>query len=257
MKSLLPFFLTVVMTANGFAQWAVHDGVSHSLLLKGNADYLQQMATTFQKMDQEIRTLQDTLRQTEQIVETMGDPAKALQQIGGLGRLGGILDQATADSLFQLGDQIAQTADGAESLLNTGNGLYESIPNALPDGRTIQRDLQSYKPFAALEAEEANFADVLSQVRSQRRQLMGDLQTVLATVPTTEAEEQARQTKIMAIQSSLSALDSDTRDASDQMASRAEANENQRAKEEQAEQEAFRQLEREGIGQIPNPGQRN
>jgi hypothetical protein len=256
MKYIFSICMAVLAAAAPLsAQLAVNDAGSQALLAKGNADYIEKTISTFQKMDAQIQKLEDSLRQAQRMVQVMGDPQQALQQIGGLGELPGVLGEA--DDLFRLGREISETADGARSLFDTGEGLYQSIPTSLPDGTAILRDVTRYKPFAAFEAEEENFSLSLERAQSQRRKLLTELQTTIAQPVATDAEERAKQSKILALDASLSAIDAQVRDANDQRQSRAEANENDRAKQEQAQREAVSELERQSIEQAGNPGFRH
>lgn len=239
------------------AQEPVFDANTHALLSKGNSDYLAKMAETFQRMDEQLQTLEKTLQQNEAIVRKMGEPTQALEKIGGLGELANPVQNIQLRSLFRTGNDVALRADGAASLGFSGNGVYQAVAPSLPDGTPIEREALDYKPYAALEAEQANFAGVLDESMSERARLLAELDTVLATPATSEAEERARQTKILALQAALLAAGTKVRDANDQRQARAEANDNQRAKNEQAQREAAAQVEKRGVQEAGNPGWRN
>jgi hypothetical protein len=226
-----------------WAQYPVNDAVGNSLAAKQNADFLEQMATSFQKLDAQIQRLEGTLQNTTRLVQMAGDPQAALGLIGGLGDLGSLVGTIQASSVFRLGSEIAQTVDSAESLLHTGQGLYRSIPTSLPDGTSIMRDLGAFKPFAAHESEQRNFADVLVEAQNERKRLLAELNRTLARVAGTQAEEHAKQTKVMGIVAALEANDSKVRDA------------NQQEKERQAMKEQARTMEGK-FKEVPSPGHR-
>lgn len=217
------------------AQYIVSDPAAQALISQGNANFLQQMATELAKLDTQITHLQNIESQGQQVLTLMGNPAQALSFAGG--QMGINPSTLTSNSLFQSMQSIAGGANGARSLLNTGGGVFQAIPTTTPDGLQIVRNPDTYKKFDAFEQELSNFQAILTQAQTQRQQLLTQLQTVMSSPASTEAEQSEKIARINALAAQLHANDEVIRDANEQRQAQNEANAQDSEKQKQAEQE--------------------
>jgi len=217
------------------AQYPVSDVISHTLLTEGNANFLNEMASDLEKLDTQITHLQNIESQGQQVLSLMGNPSQALSFASG--QMGLNPSTLTSRSLFQSIQSIAKAADGARSLVNTSEGLFTAIPATTPNGLSITRDSDAYKKFDAFEQEFSNFQSILTQAQTQRQNLLTQLQSVMTSPASTEAEQSEKISRINGLSAQLRANDEVIRDADEQRQAQNEANTQDSAKQNQAEQE--------------------
>jgi len=232
---LITFLIAVVPAVVARAQYPVTDVASHVLISQGNANFLQQMATELAKLDTQITHLQNIESQGKQVLTLMGNPSQALSFAAG--SMGLNPSALTNSGLFQSIQGIANTANGARSLVNTGEGIFKALPATTPNGQPIAHDLDAYKKFDAFEQEFSNFQSILSQAQTQRQQLLSQLQAVMSSAASTDAEQSEKIARINALSAQLHANDEVIRDANDQRQAQNEANAQDSAKQNQAEQD--------------------
>jgi hypothetical protein len=232
---LIALVLTFIPALVAHAQYPVSDVVSHTLLTEGNANFLNEMASDLEKLDTQITHLQNIESQGQQVVTLMGNPSQALSFASG--QMGLNTSSLTSKSLFQSIQSIAQAANGTRSLVNTGAGIFQAIPTTTPNGTAITRNADAYKKFDAFEQEFSNFQSILTQAQSQRQNLLTQLQTVMSSPASTEAEQSEKTSRISGLAAQLRANDEVIRDADEQRQAQNEANAQDSAKQNQAEQE--------------------
>jgi len=236
LKSILITFLLVTVPALvARAQYPVTDVVAQSLIMQGNSNFLTEMASDLDKLDTQITHLQTIENQGQQLLTLAGNPAQALSFAAG--SMGLDTSALTNSGLFQSMQSIANTVDGARSLVNTGNGIFQQIKTLTPNGLQIVRDPNAYKKFDAFEQDLENFKAILTQAQTQRQQLLGQLKTVMNSVTSTEAEQSEKTARISALTAQLHANDEVIRDANDQRQAQNEANTQDSAKQNQAKQD--------------------
>lgn len=236
LKSILITFLIAIAPAFvARAQYPVSDAFAQALLSQGNTNFLQQMATELAKLDTQITHLQNIESQGQQVLTLMGNPTQALSFASG--SMGLNPSTLTSNSLFQSMQSIASGVSGARSLVNTGEGIFKSLPTTTPNGLQIVHDLDAYKKFDAFEQELNNFQSILTQAQEQRQQLLDQLQSVMSSAAGTDAEQSEKIARINALSAQLHANDEVIRDANDQRQAQNEANAQDSAKQNQAEQD--------------------
>jgi uncharacterized protein YhbP (UPF0306 family) len=236
LKSVFVTFLFAIVPAfTARAQYPVSDVVSHTLLTESNSNFLKEMASDLDKLDTQITHLQNIESQGQHVISLMGDPAQALSFAAGSM---GLDTSALANSaLFHSIQGIANTVDGARSLVNTSEGIFKSLPTTTPNGQQIVHDLDAFKKFDAFEQEFSNFQAILTQAQTQRQQLLAQLKTVMNSVAGTVAEQSEKIARINALAAQLHANDEVIRDANDQRQAQNEANAQDSAKQNQATQD--------------------
>jgi hypothetical protein len=240
MKTHLLAFLLIVATLAAIpgaarAQYPVTDVAAQGLIIQGNANFLEQMATELAKLDTQITSLQNIQTQGQQVLTLMGNPSQALSFASG--QMGINPSGLTSSSLFQSMQSIASAASGARSLTNTGGGIFQAIPTTTSSGLSISRNADLYKKYDAFEQELGNFQSIVTQAQSQRQNLLTQLQTVTSAPASTEAEQSEKIARINALSAQLHANDEVIRDANEQRQAQNEANAQDSEKQSQAEQD--------------------
>ena len=232
---LLALALALSIPVLAHAQYAVNDAATQALISQGNSNFLQQMSTQFDKLNQQITQLQQIQSHAQQLVTIAGNPAAALSFASGA--MGLDTSSLLGSSLFRTADSIASTVDGARSLANNAGGVFQAIPSTTANGLTVVRDLASYKKFDAFEQNLGAFQSVLRNGQWQRQQLLSQLQTVMNTPASTQAEQSEKIARVNALSAQLHSNDQTIRDANEQRQAQNEANTQDAAKQKQATQE--------------------
>jgi hypothetical protein len=234
---LLTLLLALVPAIAARAQYPVTDVISHTLMTQANSNFLTEMASDLDKLDTQITHLQTIENQGQQVISLMGNPTQALSFAAGA--MGIDTPALTSSALFQSIQGIAKTADGARSLVSTGEGIFKSLPTTTPNGLQIVHDLDSFKKFDAFEQQFSNFESILTQAQTQRQNLLTQLKAVMTAPASTVAQQSEKVARISGLSAQLHANDEVIRDANEQRQAQNEANVQDSAKQKQAEQDAL------------------
>jgi hypothetical protein len=232
---LITILITIAPAVVARAQYPVTDVVAQTLISQGNLNFLQQMATELAKLDTQINSLQTIQSHGQQLLTLAGNPSQALSFAAG--SMGLNPSSLTSSSLFQSAASIANSADGTRSLSNTSGGIFQAIATTTTNGQAIVRDPNAYKKFDAFEQEFSNFQSILTQAQTQRQDLLSQLQTVMNSTTSTQAEQSEKIARINALAAQLHANDEVIHDANDQRQAQHEANTQDSAKQNQAQQD--------------------
>jgi hypothetical protein len=232
---LFALILVALDATPGHAQYAVTDALTQALISQGNNNYLQQMATELGKLDTQINSLQSIQTQGQQLLTLVGNPSQALSFASGATGLN--VSALANSSIFKSASSIASTVNGSRSLLNNGGGIFQAIPTTTLNGTTIARNTTAYNKFDAFEQEATNFQNTLQNAQAQRQTLLSQLQTVMGTAASSQAEQSEKIARISALSAQLNSNDQAIRDASEQRQAQNEANAQDAAKQKQATQE--------------------
>ena len=234
---LTTLVLMFVPTIAAHAQYPVSDVISHTLMTESNSNFLTEMASDLDKLDTQITHLQTIENQGQQVLTLMGNPSQALSFAAG--SMGLNTTALTNSGLFQSIQAIEKTADGARSLVNTGEGIFQKIQTLTPNGLQIVRDPTAYKKFDAYEQQFGNFQTILTQAQTQRQTLLRQLEALMNSAAGTQAEQSEKIARINGLTAQLHANDEVIRDANEQRQAQNEANTQDAAKQKQAEQDAL------------------
>lgn len=235
MKTLLLFLL---VSGRALAQWVVNDPINTAVntAIQGNqiaqhAEVLRQWAQQINRLNLQIRHLQDQLAEVRHMREVLGDPSAAgagivLRELGAdeLGRAYG--DTTTA---------LRRLADSTESLRRTMDDIFTPLDDRTVLGRPFVRQAAPYRRYAAVEQMAANLERVQAEGETRRAVLQRDLAGTMELLRTagTQAEVDKLQAKINALNGQLAAVDGQQRSAEAQLQAQQILNENQAAKERQ------------------------
>ena len=232
---------TAILFVTARLTFADGGDASQALQLTQLVQLQQQVTTLTQQLNtanQTLNTANQTLTQATTIVKTLGNPATALNSIGGLGQVG-TMASGLQNSVGQLSSTINQSVTGLQTLASAGQGLYKAIPTTLPSGASILHLAQDYKPFEAHEAQQQNFATVLKQAITQRNQILQDIKNTSSATPQDQSSQLAQQTKLNALNSELAVVNAQVSDAHDQLTAQTQANQNDKDKQQQSKADAI------------------
>jgi hypothetical protein len=233
MKILLCF---VCLASAAFGQWIVNDPVNtavNSLIQSGqvaqHAEILNRWAENLEKLNQQIRHLEDQLAVQRHIRDVMGDPGSAplvLRELGANDLARGYGETMRA---------IRRLANAADSLKNTLEGTFTALDDRTALGRGFTRQTDYYRRFAAVEQQAEQMAAVQADTGARRATLQVELAVSLEQLrtATTQAEVDKLAIKVAALNSQLAEMSARRRDEADQLRAQQILNDNQAAKERQ------------------------
>lgn len=235
MKRLL-LFLTLVPAA--FAQWIVNDPVNtavNSAIQTAQAanhlEVLRQWAEELERLNRQIRQLEDQLAVQRRIRDVMGDPSAAGTQVV-------LRDLSLPDLARTYGDtwrELRRLSEAMDSLRRTADRVYSSLEDRTVLGRDFARTSSPYRRFAVVEQAADNFEAVSEQADGRLAALQADLADTLERLQRaeTQADVDKLAVKVAALNGQLTHLAAQRRQAAEQVLLQQALNENQAAKERQ------------------------
>ncbi len=210
MRIFLSLTLAIaVVTGSATAQIPVTD-VANTVQDAANqvvnlAEYVQMVNNQVQQ----INVMTQELQQVTAYVKAFGDPSQILE-LTGVNELVTSLQQSGVGQTYAA---VRQLADGAEALVDNGQGLYRQIGETitLPSNVQIPRSAEIYKKFDALAKAGSNYSDVYQDSTDRRNVLKGQIATTTQQLQaaSTDAETQ-KLTGVLAGQAAqLQAIDND------------------------------------------------
>jgi hypothetical protein len=195
------------------------------------------------KWTQSIAYLDSQLQQMQQYVQLaqtmkgyIGDPAAAAQamqlQLLGSTQLG--------QSIGQLTSTLNQTVDGAKALVNSGSQLFTPIDFKTPSGLTMTFDGTQFKPFAAIQSQDANVSTVVQNTLSSIAGLQEQKAATLALIQSApdQSTVQKLTAQVNAIDGQIAALGQQQQTATDQIVTQNISNQNDQQMKAQAANQA-------------------
>ncbi len=187
-------------------------------------------------LNQQLQQLQQYVQIAQTVKGYIGDPAAAAQSMG-LQLLGG---PQLVQSVGQLTSAIDQTVTGAQALENSGSKLFTPIDFKTPSGFTMNFDTSQFKPFEAIQNQDANVTKVVQDTTSRIAGLQQQKAATLAQIET--APDQSTVQKLTAqvngIDGQIAALGQQQQTATDQVVTQSISNQNDQQMKAQAANQA-------------------
>jgi len=235
MKRLLLF---LILAPAAFAQWIVNDPVNTAVnsaiqtaQTANHLEVLRHWAEELERLNRQIRQLDDQLAVQRRIRDVIGDPSAAGAQVV-------LRDLGLTDLARTYGDtwrEVRRLSAAMDSLRRTADRIYASLDDRTVMGRDFVRTSLPYRRFAVVE----NAADNLEAVAEQTDQRSIALQSELADTlqrlqqAETQADVDKLAVKVAALNGQLTHLAAQRRQAAEQVLLQQALNENQAAKERQ------------------------
>lgn len=173
-KHLLALLITTFgigsITAN--AQWTVYDPAVHTQQIIGTAQEIAKFVEMINNQVQQIQQFKEQVEMMNHYVDLFGDPASFVP-----GAVGGLTIDLTKTELGQTLGAIQTTADAATAMVYSGHELYNSINEGFttPNGKTVLRREQPYRPIAAIQLTTENYLTVSKDTAERRVVLKNEI----------------------------------------------------------------------------------
>ncbi|MST93704.1 MAG: hypothetical protein EXS33_00260 [Pedosphaera sp.] len=230
--------LFVILTAPLCAQWIVNDPVNTAVnsavqagQVANHIAILKQWAEQIEKLNRQLRQLEEQLTVQQRIRDVMGDPSAA-----GAGMvLRGLGADNLARSYGETLSAVRRLSNAIDSLRRTSDGIYRQLDDRTVLGRDFVRQEPLYRRYAAVERQADNLAAVHAETGMRGAALQADLGATLEQLRSagTQAEVDKLNAKIAALNGQLAHVDAQRRDEADKLRAQQILNENQAAKERQ------------------------
>jgi hypothetical protein len=235
MKHLILF---LVIVAPACAQWIVSDpgntAVNAAVQAGQAANHvavMRQWAEQAERLNRQLRQLEEQLSVQQRIRDVMGDPTAA-----GAGMV--LRDLGATDLARSYGETLAaarRLSNALDSLRRTSEGIYRQLDDRTVMGRDFARQEIFYRRYAAVERQADNFAAVMTETDARAASIQSNLAETLEQLRTahTQAEVDKLNAKVAALNGQLAHLAVRRRDEADKLRAQQILNENQAAKERQ------------------------
>jgi hypothetical protein len=229
-KFLLFLMLLVGLAPLARAQYPV-TVVADPIAIENHIEDIAKWTQSIAYLDQQLQQMQQYVQLAQTMKGYIGDPAAAAQAMG-LQLLGPQLSQ----SVGQLTSAINQTVDGAKALENSGSQLFSPIDLKTPSGLTMNFDSSQFKPFAAIQNQDANVANVVQTTTSSIAALQQQKAATLAQIQSApdQSTVQKLTAQVNAIDGQISALGQQQQTATDQIVAQSISNQNDQQMKAQA-----------------------
>lgn len=232
------FILFVLLGAPLCAQWIVNDPVNtavNSAVQAGQAanhlEVLRQWAEQLEKLNRQLRQLEQQLAVQQRIRDVIGDPSAA--------GIGMVLRELGATELARTyGETLAaarRLANAIDSLRRTSDGIYRALDDRTVFGRNFVRQEALYRRYAAVERQVDNLATVQAETDTRTAALQIDVAVTLEQLRAagTQAEVDKLNGRLVVLHGQLAQVAARRRDEADKLRAQQILNENQAAKERQ------------------------
>jgi hypothetical protein len=254
MKRILLF---VLLAAPVCAQWIVHDPGNtavNAAVQAGQAanhlEILRQWAEQLEKLNRQLRQLEEQLAVQQRIRDVIGDPSTA--------GVGVVLRDLGQEELARTYGETLRAAwrlsNAIDSLRRTSEGIYRRLDDRTVFGREFARQEGLYRRYAAVERQ----ADTMAEVQGQADARTAALQTEIAATleqlrgAATQAEVDKLTAKLGALNAQLGHMDAVRADELAKLQAQQILNENQAAKERQDLLERQLAEERQSLAVVRN-----
>ena len=253
MKRMLIIIATALLcTASSRAQYIVYDPTLHAQNIANQAANIAKYVQMIQNQVQQINTLTSQLQQLQQYNKVFGNPSQILNLAGFTGLIADLQNTGVGQAIGQL-ENLAQ---GIDALRYDANGLYHNVGVTFttPDGASVSRNANLYRPFAAVNETTKNFSGVYADVVSRRDSLRQDIAatTQQLRAATTASEVQKLTGILIGLNAELAATDKELDHAMSVSVVQNAENQNDQAKQEQARLEEQQAEFTQGIQKYNN-----
>lgn len=249
---LISLILLFGLTSPAFAQWVVNDPVNTAVntAIKGNqiaqhADTMRQWAEQLEKLNRQIRQVEDLLATQRLIRDVMGDPARAGDRV--VRRTLG--ETEFVKTYGETMDAMRRLSDAVGSLKRTSEGIYRALDDRTSLGASFVRQPELYRRYAAVERQGDNVGAVLAATDADIAAVQTDLAAAVSDLRNapTQAETEKLHATIDALNGRLAGLAARRSEETDKLLAAQILNENQAEKERRDLQEKQIAEERQSV----------
>lgn len=233
MKNTLPLLLLFAPALS--AQFVVSDpgNTAVNTAIKANqvaqhAEVLRQWAEQLEKLNRQIRQVEDLLATQRRIRAVLGDPAEA--GVHAARRLG---MEEFAREYGETMAAVRRLSDAALSLRRTAEGMHRALDDRTALGTGFTRRTADYRPYAAVERQADNFEGVARETDARAAELQHEIADTIGELRDahTQAEVDKLDARLAALNGQLAHVAARRRDEADKLLAQRVLNENQAEKE--------------------------
>jgi hypothetical protein len=198
--------ISLGVTASGRAQWVVYDPANTVQSIVNTAQEIAKFVEVVNNQVQQIQQLTEQVQTLHHYVDLFGDPSKFIP---------GSITALTADlKKTELGETLTDlqaTADAATAMAYTGAGLFHAVGEQFttPNGTTVQRREEPYRPIAAVQQTTDNYLDVSKDAAARRVALKAEIARTTESLKAaqTDAEVQKLTGVLVGLSAALDSTD--------------------------------------------------
>lgn len=235
MKYLILALLTATPTVAQFivndpANTAVNTAVRAGQMVN-HLEVMRQWAVQLETLNRQLQHLENQLAVQRHIRDVIGDPSAA----GAVTILTTLGAEDLARTFGETASAARRLANAVESLQRTSDGIYRQLHDRTALGRPFIRNAAIYRPYAAVERQADNLAEIQARTADRSATLQNEIAATLVQLRAapTQAEVDKLHSKLTALNGQLAHLDAQRRDETDKLRAQQILNENQAAKERQ------------------------
>ena len=169
MKKLIALtFVLFGIGSTARAQWTVYDPAVHMQQIISTAQEIAKFVEMINNQVQQIEHLTEQVETLHQYVDLFGDPASFLPA-----SIAPLTADLTRNELGQTLGAIQAAVDTAVAMDYTGHGLFSSVAEQFttPNGATVARREEPYRPIAAMQRTTENYLTVSQDTATRRAAL--------------------------------------------------------------------------------------
>ncbi len=189
------------------AQYIVYDPSLNNQTAMNQAQNMARYVEMIDNQIQQIHTLTSQLQEIQQYRQAFGDPSKILSIVG----VDDLVQDLQKTGLGKSMDSIQNLSQGIDALKYDAKGLYHQIGDTFstPNGNLMPRQMDDYRPFAAVNQTTRNYSEVYADVLTRRKALKLNIASTTAKLQsaTTVAETQKLTGVLIGLNSALNATD--------------------------------------------------
>ena len=207
MKKLIALALvTIGLTISARAQWVVYDPINNVQQILAAAEDIAKYIEMINNQVQQIQSLKDQLTEFKHYEDLFGDPKSVL-----LSTVKPLTDDLRKTELGQTLTTLEGTVSASQAMLYNAGGLFQSIGTTFttPDGQTITRQQNPFKPVAAVQKTTDNYLSVSTDATARRIALKEQIAATTDALKkaTTDAEVQKLTGVLIGLSSALNNTD--------------------------------------------------
>jgi hypothetical protein len=231
-KLLLLLTLLVSLAPLARAQYAVAV-VADPIAVANEAEEIAKWTQSIATLEQQLQQMEQTVTLAQQMKAVVGNPASiaSSMQLSSLG---------SAQTVGQLTSTINQAVNGATALENSGSQLFSAVPSTTPGGMTMSFNADQFKPFAAIQNQNANVASVIQDTVARIAALQQQKAATLAQIQSApdQSTVQKLSAQAVAIDGQIVSLGQQQQTAAAQIVTQSVSNQNDQKMKAQATNQA-------------------
>jgi P-type conjugative transfer protein TrbJ len=197
----------LVFAIHAHAQLIVSDPALNTQSIINQAQSLVKYVEMIDNQVQQINSMTKQLQELQNYTKVFGDPSLILNVVGANGLIQGVQN----DGVGQTISSIQNLSHGIDALVDDANGVYHRVDSIFttPNGTSVNRNEDAYRPFAAVIQAARNFSKVYDDVLSRRKILKTNIAAATQALQsaTTASETQKLTGVLTGLNSALASTD--------------------------------------------------